>query len=143
MRRSPALTPLSHDHHHALFVALQLKRAEDGSAFDVFRDFLDREGGEHFAIEEAVLLPGWVAADPGADREAAARVLSEHLEMRAARQRLGSGAATIDELHALGELLERHVRFEERELFPAIEAGLGETALSELGARIAAAEAGC
>ncbi len=142
MKRSPELTPLSHEHHQALFVALQLKRAEDGSAFAAFREFLDGEGGTHIGIEESILLPGWLAADPGADREAAARVLDEHLELRAARLRLGSGEPAAAELHALGELLERHIRFEERELFPAIEAALGDQDLAELGARIAAAEAG-
>lgn len=141
MKRSPALTPLSHDHHRALFVALQLKRAEDGSAFDAFRGFLEGEGGDHFAIEETILLPGWLAAAADADRGAASRVLVEHLEMRAAGRRLGRGDPAVDELHALGDLLERHVRFEERELFPAIESGLDEAALDDLGARIAAAEA--
>jgi hemerythrin-like domain-containing protein len=143
MKRSAALTPLSHDHHRALFVALQLKRAEDGSAVGVLLEFLEAEGGTHFAIEESILLPGWLAADPGADREAAARVLTEHLALRAAGLRATASQPSAAELNELGELLEGHVRFEERELFPAIEAGLDEAALSELGARIAAAEAGC
>ena len=142
MKRSAALTPLSHDHHQALFVAVQLKRAEDGSAFSLFREFLSGEGGTHFEIEESILLPGWLAADPSADREGAERVLREHLEIRAAGQRMAAGEPSAEELHALGELLQLHVRFEERELFPAIEAGLDEAALSALGARIAAAEAG-
>ena len=142
MKRSAALTPLSHDHHQALFVAVQLKRAEDGSAFSLFREFLGGEGGTHFEIEESILLPGWLAADPSADREGAERVLREHLEIRAAGQRMAAGEPSAEELHALGELLQLHVRFEERELFPTIEAGLDEAALSALGARIAAAEAG-
>jgi hypothetical protein len=142
VKRSAALTPLSHDHHQALFVAVQLKRAEDGSAFSLFREFLSGEGGTHFEIEESILLPGWLAADPSADREGAERVLREHLEIRAAGERMAAGEPSAEELHALGELLQLHVRFEERELFPAIEAGLDEAALSALGARIAAAEAG-
>lgn len=143
MKRSPALTPLSHEHHRALFVALQLKRAEDASASALFLEFIDGEGRSHFEIEETVLLPSWLASDAGADREAAARVLGDHLEMRAAGERIRAVPPSVEELHALGELLERHVRFEERELFPAIEEALGESALTELGAAIAAAEAGC
>ena len=46
-----------------------------------------------------------------------------------------------DDLRALGELLDRHVRFEERELFPLIEASLDEGAIGAIGAEIAAAEA--
>jgi hypothetical protein len=143
VNRSAALTPHSHDHHRALFVALQLKRAGDGSAAEVLLEFLEGEGGTHFAIEESILLPGWFAADPGADREAAARVLTEHLTLRAAGLRAAAAQPSAADLNRLGELLESHVRFEERELFPAIEAGLDARALSALGARIAAAEAGC
>ena len=142
MKRSPALTPLSHDHHRALFVALQLKRAEDGSAFAVFEEFLAGEGGTHFEIEESILLPGWLDADPDADPEGAERVRAEHRELREAGRRFAATEPTAAELHELGELLDRHIRFEERELFPAIEARLDEASLSELGARIAAAEAG-
>ena len=46
----------------------------------------------------------------------------------------------VEELRELGELLERHVRFEERELFPVIEAGLDADAISRVGAEIAEAE---
>jgi hypothetical protein len=45
--------------------------------------------------------------------------------------------ATIREL---GERLAAHVRFEERELFPLIEADLGENALERLARAVAAAE---
>ena len=140
MKRSPELTPLSHDHHQALFVALQLKRAQDPAPGQAYLAFLYRDGDRHFEIEESILLPGWLAADPAADREAADRVLAEHRELRAGAARLRSGRASVEELHALGELLEAHVRFEERELFPMIEVGLDEAALAELGAAIAAVE---
>ena len=142
MKRSAELTPLSHDHHRALFVALQLKRAEGATASAAFIEFIEGEGRAHFRVEETILLPRWIAADPGADREAAARVLGEHLEMRIAAERMRAAPPSVAELHALGELLEHHVRFEERELFPQIEEALDEGTLAELGAAIAAAEAG-
>lgn len=143
MKRSPELTPLSHDHHQALFVAMQLKRAEDASAAQVFLDFMDEHGEPHFQVEERILLPGWIAADPDADPAMAIRVQTEHLEMRAGARALRAGAASVVELHQLGELLERHVRFEERELFPLIEAGLDTEAMTGLGAEIEGADAGC
>lgn len=40
------------------------------------------------------------------------------------------------------ERLERHIRFEERELFPRIEAALPDHELGQLGAAFARAEAG-
>ncbi len=140
MKRSPALTPLSHDHHGALYVALQLKRAEDVSAGGAFAEFIAGEGERHFREEESVLLPGWAAADPEADGGMAARVAAEHLELRSAGRRLAAGELGVDDLRRMGELLEAHVRFEERELFPLIEARLGDEALSALGAELAAFE---
>ncbi len=140
MKRSPELTPLSHDHHQALFVAMQLKRAEDRSVAGVYLDFFDRTGNRHFTIEEAILLPGWIVADPDADTEMATRVLAEHLELRTRACRLRLDQHTIEDLHELGELLDRHVRFEERELFPRIESGLDTEAIAALGAEIDVAE---
>ncbi len=143
MKRSPELTPLSHDHHQALFVAQTLKRADDvDDARERFLAFWRVHGRGHFAIEEDILLPGWVAEDANADRTAAARVAAEHLEIRREARRLERGVEIeLDELHVLGTMLERHVRFEERELFPAIELALSAEAMARLGTEIAAAEA--
>lgn len=143
MKRSPELTPLSHDHHQALFVAMRLKRAEDDSAAQVFLEFMDEHGEPHFQAEERILLPGWIAADPEADPAMAIRVQTEHLEMRASARALRSGAVGVGDLRQLGELLERHVRFEERELFPRIEAGVDAETMAMLGAEIERADAGC
>lgn len=143
MKRSRELTPLSHDHHQALFVAQRLKRADDADdARERFLGFWRSHGRGHFAIEEDTLLPGWVSDDADADRNAAARLAAEHLEIRSEARRLKRGGAVeLEELHRLGALLESHVRFEERELFPAIESGLGADAIARLGEEIAAAEA--
>lgn len=141
MKRSPELTPLSHDHHQALFTAQGLKRAEDaGSGREQFLAFWREHGRNHFAIEEEILLPGWVEADPGAEAEMAARVASEHLALRTAARRFEHRAPPLAELREIGELLERHVRFEERELFPLIESRLDQEAIAALGEEIAAAE---
>jgi hemerythrin-like domain-containing protein len=143
VKRSPELTPLSHDHHQALFVAQRLKRAEDaGEARDRFLDYWRSHGRSHFVIEEEILLPGWALASADADRAQAARVSAEHLEIRAAARRAEHEPLDLEALRELGELLERHVRFEERELFPAIEAQLDAEQLAELGAEIERAEGG-
>jgi hemerythrin-like domain-containing protein len=140
MKRSSELTSLSHDHHQALFVAMQLKRAEDTSVARIFLEFMDQHGEQHFQAEEQILLPGWIASDPNADPAMAIRVQTEHLEIRASARALRAGQCAVDELQQLGELLERHVRFEERELFPLIEGGLGEGSLTALGSELANAE---
>ncbi len=140
MKRSPELTPLSHEHHQALFVALGLKRAADPSAGNPFLDFMGSAGEEHFRAEESLLLPWWIAHDPAADVELATRVVAEHLELRAAACALRAGKPSVKSLRELGEKLEGHVRFEERELFPRIERGLDADSLRELARQLALRE---
>lgn len=139
MKRSPALIPLSRDHHHALDVARRLRRAsaEDvDDAIAYLRDFWEPRGRRHFEIEEQLLLP----AVPETDaewREAAARVRAEHGAIRA-RVTAVEGVEAAGEL---GRMLHDHVRFEERELFALLEARLTEEELTRLGAAIERAEA--
>ena len=139
MKRSAALTPLSHDHQHALDAALRLRRADDESLADAvgrFEHFFATEGSRHFEIEERLLLPALPDDDPEW-APAVARVLDDHAAIRLASRRLGS----VDDARALGERLNEHVRFEERVLFEIAERRLGTAELAALGEAIAAAEA--
>lgn len=140
MKRSVALAPLSRDHHEALFAALTLKRATKPADGERFLEFWRAHGRRHFQVEEEVLLPGWsdLAGDP--DPQPVARVATEHLAIRVGARRAAAGALGAEELVALGELLERHVRFEERELFPLIEGSLAAEPLAALGAEVERAE---
>jgi hypothetical protein len=73
--------------------------------------------------------PG-AAAALGEFLEAEARIvrmLLDHVRLRAA------GAADDLDLAAAGELLDAHVRLEEREVFPGIEDAMPEEALERLG----------
>jgi hypothetical protein len=137
VKRSPELAPLSRDHHQGLNVALQLKRAPDGDSASAFLEFVTGPGGEHFRVEEEIVLPAWIAGDPAASSEMAQRVLAEHLALRAGAAAIRSGPLGTDELRRLGSVLEGHIRFEERELFPRIESGLSPDSLAALGAAIA------
>jgi hemerythrin-like domain-containing protein len=142
VKRSEALQPLSRDHHQALKAAIGLKRAsETEEAGRSFLKFWDGHGQEHFRIEEEVLLPLWAEHGPH-DDPAVARVLTDHVAIRRDALRLRRGELGVDGLHALGEMLDRHVRFEERELFPLIERTLDEEAQAELTAAVLAAESG-
>lgn len=141
MKRSPELTPLSHSHHKGLFTAKQLRQAEDlDAAVAALIEFWEIHGDQHFAIEEQVLLPAWLALDPDADPELARRVASEHLELRVMVRRARRGEVTLEQLQRCGDDISTHIRFEERELFPMIEAALGDADLKQLGAELAEAE---
>ena len=142
MKRAAALQPLSREHLGALTIAKALRESEDESAErarTAFLDFWDRDGRRHFRIEEEVLLPGW-ALHAEVDRPGVARMLEEHLAIRRAALHLGANPVSSVELRELGQLLHDHVRFEERELFPLVEAALDPAALAWLAAAIEAAE---
>jgi iron-sulfur cluster repair protein YtfE (RIC family) len=140
MKRHAALQPLSRDHHVALVAAQRLRRATPETAIDArahFLAFWHEHGARHFRVEEDVLLPRFAAhADP--DTAAIARMLMDHVRIRA--KALAVETASVDELHALGKELAAHVRLEERQVFPLIEASLSEAAAAELVAAVQAAE---
>ncbi len=140
MKRSEALTPLSHDHHQALFVAMQLRRADEesaASAGQAMLAFWNDYGRRHFREEEELLLPAFV---PYGDVEhpLVGRALVEHVTIRARIRALERSMPDPDPaaVRELGDALHTHVRFEERELFPMIEAALPPDALAELAAAL-------
>lgn len=144
MKRSEALTALSHQHHQGLFAALQLKRARHENAAQartVFLEFFEREGARHFRAEEELLLPAF-ARHIEFDQPEIVRVLTEHVDLRRRALDLGANAdPEPTELRELGERLESHIRFEERVLFPMIEKALPVDELERLGAAFAQVQA--
>ena len=138
MKRSDAIRSLSQDHQHALAVALSLRRAEDADeAARVFLRFWEAEGRDHFRVEEETLLPMWGRLGT-VDDAMAARLAREHLAIRTRALSL-QARPELDEARELGRELADHVRFEERELFNAIERDLGDAKLAELATAVEAA----
>lgn len=141
MKRAEALRPLSREHLGALLAAKRVREADDlEQATTAFTEFWEGDGRRHFRVEEEVLLPVW-AAQAEVDRAGVARMLEEHLAIRREALRLAAGELSLERAHELGTLLHDHVRFEERQLFPLVEAALDPAALDELAAAIEAAEA--
>lgn len=127
MKRDPRLHGLSSDHHHALVLARALGDAREtwnSDAGAALGERFDAEIAPHFAVEEELLLPA--LREVGA-AELVDRTLTDHGVLRAqiARARAGHGPSA----RAFGERLSEHVRFEERELFPACEARLSSEVL--------------
>ncbi|MBJ7457707.1 MAG: hemerythrin domain-containing protein [Thermoleophilaceae bacterium] len=141
MKREVALRPLSREHLVALMAAKNLREAEDAKqGSEIYLTFWKEDGQRHFRIEDEVLIPFW-AAHADVDKAGVARMNEEHLELRSAVVRFAAEEVTLDEVHALGDLLHDHVRFEERELFPLIEEALDDDLLSLLEAAVEIAEA--
>jgi hemerythrin-like domain-containing protein len=124
MKRHERLQDLSREHHAALRLAVQARRAAssddhaliDSAAAAVIAAF-HTELNPHFVIEEQTLLPLLTQHGEG---EVVARIEREHAELRRLSARLQEPDAAT--LAAFGELLNAHVRFEEREMFPLLEA---------------------
>lgn len=138
MKRSDELAPLSREHHVVLEVGLRLQRAtgaEADAARVAFLAFFEDEAREHFRAEEELLLPAF-SRHVASDDPDVVRVLLEHLEIRRRAQDMASGQGELSELHELGELLNAHVRHEERTLFPRVEAALDASELAALGAAL-------
>jgi hemerythrin-like domain-containing protein len=139
VKRTVELAPLSRDHHVALAHALQLRRASEDDVAAVvaaFVAFLVTDGRAHFAQEEQLLAP----QVPGDRADLARRMRSEHEEILRRAEALGR-RPDVASARELGELLGRHVRFEERELFPLLERRLSSAHLLELGRDLTRARA--
>ena len=126
-KRHPSLIPLSHDHHHGLALALRCRkhalgqlnpgnfRSLEDCAQEVSR-FLADALLPHFEAEEKVLFTA-LSRHPEC-RPVIAQLENEHSALRAA----DAGSMELRKfLFDFGDLLERHIRLEERELFPLFE----------------------
>jgi mannose-6-phosphate isomerase-like protein (cupin superfamily) len=122
VKRHPALVPLSHDHHHTLVRARELRRAADGDAAardEAARAFLRHYAlhvVRHFREEEELVFPLLPLEPPELDR-----VLVEHQRIRALVRRLEAADREPETLAGLGELLDAHIRLEERVVFELVQ----------------------
>lgn len=141
-RRHDALIPLTHDHHHVLAQARRLKEASgpagNTSRRNVAGDFVIFYLGlalRHFHEEEELFFAPLVDDDMAGPL--VARAVADHLrlhaQVRAIRRQLSGGEVDGLLLGSIAELLETHVRFEEKELFPLIESTMSDAELRELG----------
>lgn len=140
LRRNRHLRPLSSDHHQALLVAFQLKKGLAGHSesagapkdlpglTSLARRFQDSLHRAHEKAEEELLGPHVPADD-------LRRLQQEHAELNRLLEvaRQGRPVDARQALAAYADLLERHVRWEERELFPACEQSMSEDDLAEVG----------
>ncbi|HET6720832.1 MAG TPA: hemerythrin domain-containing protein [Rhodocyclaceae bacterium] len=137
MKRNDSLLKLSREHHGALVLA---KRAQGfgptrSDAADAFMaQLVATFAGElepHFQDEENTLLPALQAAGENALVE---RTLAEHAELRGLIDAIAQ--RDLAALPRFGSALAAHVRFEERELFPAAENILPPETLSAIEAKL-------
>jgi quercetin dioxygenase-like cupin family protein len=135
MRRHALLVPLSRDHHRDLVHARRLQAAAQATPSErvaVARAFVAFFGAHmvpHFRHEEETVFPLLVEAE-GDGRAVLVHALLDHQRLHALTARLADeladGAVSPMIFSETGALLESHVRFEERRLFPLVEQLAGE-----------------
>jgi hemerythrin-like domain-containing protein len=129
--RHPSLISLSQDHHHGLVLALRCRKQALGQIKPMGVEGLRERAKEfmvfygahlvpHFQAEEKVLFPLLRSAVPGTENMID-ELVRDHGRIRQAIPQLESGTGLAKLIFDLGDLLERHIRKEERELFPLFE----------------------
>jgi hemerythrin-like domain-containing protein len=129
--RHRSLILLSHDHHHGLALALRCRKQALGQLKPMgaeglrarakeFRDFFAKNLTQHFRAEEEALFPPLRALMPDSE-PLLNQLVGEHQQIRAAISNLEAETGLGKVIFDLGDLLERHIRKEERELFPLFE----------------------
>ena len=124
MKRHPDLLQLSREHHGALKLARDARRAAASGDASEMAALAQRvaqvfpvELDPHFCIEEQGIL--LLLAQAG-QHALVARTLADHAELR--RLALALATPDADTLLRFADLLGAHVRFEEREVFEAAQA---------------------
>jgi hemerythrin-like domain-containing protein len=137
MLRDASLIPLSHQHHNGLALGVLARRAlaADPSPENVVRQAqrivarYEIELANHFEIEEQVLFP---ACGP---LPIIAELVAEHRALEAMIGELRE-APSAERIEAFCDLLARHIRREENELFEQIQRELPREVLDEAGREI-------
>ena len=139
MKRVPELRELSDDHHTGLVLARRCKQAarpdSESSPEVVWKQVLEAFASHlnpHFQIEEQHLLP---ALEAIGEASLADRIRQDHRALRALRD---SEAPSRSRILHFGELLESHIRFEERQVFELTQDRLPARALKAIAAACAA-----
>jgi iron-sulfur cluster repair protein YtfE (RIC family) len=144
--RHPSLVLLSHDHHHGLALALRCRKQALGQLKPMgaaglrerakeFVDFYRMNLIAHFRAEEEILFPLIRAAVPGS-AALLDELLGQHEHLRQAVPKLEAGSGLAKLIFDVGDLLERHIRKEERELFPLFEAHVDAARAASVGAEL-------
>ena len=133
--RHSTLQPLSRQHHQGLLVSLLLdKGLKKNASLKEMRDFIlqfwEDELRQHFEKEDLLFLP-LVDTYPQLI-EHLTQLKNEHQEIRMLIQKLNNEIRSeqLETITSFSNNLEKHIRFEERQLFNIIQETLPENELN-------------
>lgn len=117
IRRHPSIVPFSRDHHFGLLLCWKIKQgiknqvdAERISDYVIY--FFEKALVPHFRLEEEQLFPLFPEGHAGCQQ-----ALREHTQLEFLVNELRRDKTGNVILQAFADLLEKHIRFEERILF--------------------------
>lgn len=129
IKRHESLVPFSREHHHSLLLSWKIRQGlSNGTPIKRIKKYADwffKEQIEpHFVNEEKYMYPIL-----GNDHKLVKKALSEHRRLT----RLFNQSEDLERaLHNIEEELDRHIRFEERELFMLIQEKATEEELKKI-----------
>ena len=147
MKRHQSLIPISRQHHAGLLTARLLQHgappykgmpATPDARRAYILHFYEEHLQTHFALEEATAF--LVAAAVSANlQQQAAQLQAEHRQLQELIQALPdiTPAVLPDALHKVGQLLEQHIRQEERVFFEHLQQELTDAELQTLEKQVA------
>jgi hemerythrin-like domain-containing protein len=131
LKRHPALVELSKDHHFGLLLSWKIRKADElkitsdrVAAYIVY--FFESDLDTHFREEEELLFNRLAKED-----SMRLRAESEHSRLRNLNGQIKQSAEK-KLIKEFSELLEKHIRFEERELFPHIQQSFSDETLQQI-----------
>jgi iron-sulfur cluster repair protein YtfE (RIC family) len=141
MKRHASLIPLSHDHHMSLLLSQVLKKdapqfkgmsKEPKDKAEYIKTHYQTHLIKHFETEEKMLFPFVKGRDKDIDA-LIEELIKDHREIAKSVLSINVEAADLTEhLNSLGEMIDGHIRKEERILFEKIPLVFSEEELQPL-----------
>jgi hemerythrin-like domain-containing protein len=130
IKRSIELQPLSREHHDGLLFVWKIRQGlKNGTSTEKLNDFVSwywkNHIRPHFYQEEKILIPFALQS------ELSIRIKTEHENIREIIIDIDKDPVRGD-LVRLSDLIEKHIRFEERIFFPYLESLLSPADLAEI-----------
>lgn len=135
IKRHPAIVSFSKEHHFGLLLVWKIRQglkksipAERISNYVLF--FFREDLDNHFKEEEQLLF-----SKLPADDELRIKAEKDHLEIYQLVDAIKKNKGNTGHLSEMADKLEKHIRFEERELFNHLQANIGADDLKEIEKR--------
>lgn len=124
--------PLSRDHHFGLLFCWKIRQGiKQGVDANRIKQYIlyyrDNHLNRHFQLEEDILFLS--EEDPYCGK-----AIKEHRQIALCMKAIETSNTSTDQLLALADMVDAHIRYEERELFPYLENKYTAKQLSAIGA---------